>query len=379
MSAVKTLACSVAAWIGLGLVSVQADSISRSEAQRLWTMVWSAGAGNSNQAPSTAPSQPTPAPTPTPTPAPAPAPAPAATPSQAPITPIFMGFPSQPTAPANDTESAPAITTPAAQPTITAAAPAAASTTAGGTTSGTAPVDAFINMTNGPFPSASSLTTGTAQPWYDSPSVIQAFGGAPNAQQQSSFVQTVLQDVQHTFQLSGMNPTLTTNPDTPALHTISVASGLSDPSNPNAIGLTDVGGNGFSFIDKLDYATNPTDLAWAIAHNVSHEMMHAFGIGYHPDGGNYVDAASASWSTLTNPNTQFGPAATQLLLATQYGTLSGSTSAGGVGAELLNPGGTTVDGDEVLATPEPATMVMWAFGALGGLVVLRRRASRRAA
>ena len=158
-----------------------------------------------------------------------------------------------------------------------------------------------------------------------------------------------------------------------------MASGLSDPTNPNAIGLTNVGGNGFSFIDKLDYATNPTDLAWAVAHNVAHELMHAFGIGYHPDGGNYVDAASASWSTLTDPSTQFGPAATQLLLSSQYGTLSGSNSASGVGAELLNPDGTKVNGDEVVAAPEPATMAMWAFGALGGLIVLRRRAARLAA
>ena len=244
------------------------------------------------------------------------------------------------------------------------------------TPSAAAPVNAFINMTTGPFPSASSLTTGTAQPWYDSPSVIHAFGSVPNAQQQASFVQTVLQDVQHTYQLSGMNPTLTTDPNTPALHTLSVASGLSDPTNANAIGLTNVGGNGFSFIDKLDYATNPTDLAWAVAHNVAHELMHAFGLGYHPDGGNYVDAASTSWSTLTDPSTQFGPAATQLLLASQYGTLSGSNSASGVGAELLNPDGTKVNGDEVVAAPEPATMAMWAFGALGGLIVLRRRAAQ---
>ena len=181
-------------------------------------------------------------------------------------------------------------------------------------------------MTAGPYPESGTLTTGNAQPWYDSPSVIQAFGGVPSSQQQSSFVQTVLQDVEHTFQLSGMNPTLTTDPNTPALHTISVVSGLSYAPNPNAIGITDVGGSGFGFIDKLDYASNPTDLAWAIAHNVSHELMHAFGIGYHPDGGNYVDAGTANWLTLIDPNAQFGPAATQLLLASQYGTLTGGTS-----------------------------------------------------
>ena len=230
------------------------------------------------------------------------------------------------------------------------------------------------------YPGGGTLTAGTPQPWYDSPSVSQAFGSVPNAQQQASFVQTVLQDVQHTYQLSGMNPTLTTNPNTPALHTLSVVSGLSDPANSSAIGLTNVGGDGLSFIDKLDYATNPTGLAWAIAHNVSHELMHAFGIGYHPDGGNYVDAANATWSTLTDPNAQFGPQATQLLLASQYGTLSGSNSTSGVGAELLNPDGTKVDGDGApsRARPEPATMAMWAFGAFGRHGMVLRRRSRAA-
>ncbi len=271
----------------------------------------------------------------------------------------------------------PVMTTP--QPEITAAPAASASQTISNVSTAAAPVDAFINMTNGPFPEASNLTTGGAQPWYQSPAVIQAFGGVPTAQQQASFTQTVLQDVQHTFQLSGMNPTLTTDPNVPALHTISVVSGASYAANPAAIGITDVGNNGFSFIDKLDYATNPTDLAWAEAHNISHELMHAFGIGYHPDGGNYVDAGTASWATLIDPNSQFGPAATQLLLASQYGTISSVGSTGsGLGAELLNPEGTKIDGDEVLpqAIPEPATLAVWAFGAFAGMMVMRRRNGR---
>jgi hypothetical protein len=238
-------------------------------------------------------------------------------------------------------------------------------------------------MTAGPYPNSGDLTTGNAQPWYDSPSVIHAFGGMPSTQQQASFVQTVLQDVQQTYQLSGMNPTLTTDPNAPALHTISVVSGTSYGANPDAIGITNVGGNGFGFIDKLDYASNPTYLAWAVAHNISHELMHAFGIGYHPDGGNYVDAATANWSSLIDPTMQFGPQATQLLLASQYGTLGDGTSmAGGVGAEKLNPQKTKIDGDQELdavPAPEPATVAMWTFGALGGLLVLRRRSARPAA
>ena len=319
MSPVKTLAWSAAAWIGLGMTSAHADAISRSEANRLWTMVWPAHAVTSYQAPST-PTPSTPAIT-------APAPAPVAAPTT--VNPIFAGAAINPTVVAPTVTTPPAVTSVASIPAAVSVPPPAATPMVASTPSAAAPVDAFINMTTGPYPSASSLTTGTAEPWYDSPSAIHAFGGVPNAQQQVSFEQAVLQDVQHTYQLSGMNPTLTTDPNTPALHTLSVASGVSDPTNANAIGLTNVGGNGFSFIDKLDYATNPTDLAWAVAHNVAHELMHAFGLGYHPDGGNYVDAASTSWLTLTDPSTQFGPAATQLLLASQYGTLSGNNSTSG--------------------------------------------------
>jgi hypothetical protein len=361
MSAIRTLAWGIAAWVGLGSAAVHADSISQSKAGWPWTMFWPAGAVSSYQATSAAQSITAPAPV---SPAPAPAPAPA------PVTPLFASAPAT-TAPA----AAPALVTNVAMTEPTIAAPTPPASTA-------APVEAFINMTAGPFPGYQSLTTGTPQPWYDSPSAIQAFGGVPTTQQQANFVQTVLQDVQHTFQLTGMNPTLTTDPNTPALHTLSVVSGLSYAANPSAIGITNVGGNGFSLIDKLDYATNPTDLAWAVAHNVSHELMHAFGIGYHPDGGNYVDAATANWSTLIDPNAQFGPAATQLLLTSQYGTLTGSTSGTGVGAEVLNPLNNKVDGDEVIAAvpaPEPAAMAMWTLGALGGLVMLRRRAARRAA
>src|SRR5215468_11081345 len=191
MSTVKTLSWSAAAWMGLGMASVHADAISRTEANRLWTMVWSAQAVSSYQAPSA------PAPSPSATPVvttSAPVPAPTT------VTPTFAAATA--TAPAATTAAltnAASIQTAAFVPTPSAAPPVAS------TPSVAAPVDAFINMTTGPYPSASSLTTGTAQPWYDSLSVIQAFGGVPDAQQQASFVQTVLQDVQHTYQLSGMN------------------------------------------------------------------------------------------------------------------------------------------------------------------------------
>lgn len=371
MSAGKTLAVTLMAWTTLGTLSAHADPVSISKADQLWMRFWPAGAVTAYEATTSPASSNSVSNT-----------APASTP----VTEPFLAVPAASPVVATPILSAPVATVPAvaapimatAQPEIIAAPSASAPQTFSNLSTGAAPVDAFINMTNGPFPEASNLTTGAAQPWYQSASVIQAFGGVPTAQQQASFTQAVLQDVQHTFQLSGMNPTLTTDPNVAALHTISVVSGACYGANPAAIGITDVGNNGFSFIDKLSYATNPTDLAWAEAHNISHELMHAFGIGYHPDGGNYVDAASASWATLIDPNTQFGAAATQLLLSSQYGTISSGSTGSGLGAELLNPEGTKIDGDETLPQPipEPATMALWAFGAFAGMLVLRRRNAR---
>ena len=146
-----------------------------------------------------------------------------------------------------------------------------------------APVTAFVNFGNAPYAEASTLTTGTPQAWYNSPSVTQAFGGTPSAAQQTSFTQTVLADIQHTFQISGMNVNLTSDPSALTAHEISVVSGTSYPANPGAIGITDVGASGFSFIDKLSYATTPDQLAWAVAHNASHELMHALGVAVHAD------------------------------------------------------------------------------------------------
>ena len=154
---------------------------------------------------------------------------------------------------------------------------------------------------------------------------------------------------------------------------MSEVSGASYPSNPGAIGITDVGANGFGFIDKLAYATTPDQLAWAVAHNLSHELMHALGVANHPDTtGNYIDAASATWQLLTDPNAKFSPEAVQLisqLLAT--GASSDSLSA--PGAQLFH--GLNIDGAELLASPvpEPSTIVLWTIAGLWGTVALRRR------
>jgi hypothetical protein len=261
-----------------------------------------------------------------------------------------------------------------------------------------APVDAYINMTEGPFPTAGTLTTGGAQAWYESPTAIQAFGSVPNSQQQMSFDQAVLSHVEQTFQLSGMNPTITLDPSAAALHTISVVSNTSNSSDPNAIGMTEVGGNGFSYIDKLaPLNLNQDQLAWAVAHNVSHELMHAFGVGTHPDEtGDYLDAGSASSSILTNPHTTFSPTAVALIKDTDYGLNVSGTS---LGAERLATSPNHVGpkcncifcrglygngsvGAQALESPvpEPSAVLVWGASLVAaGLVFRQKRTAGRTA
>jgi hypothetical protein len=133
--------------------------------------------------------------------------------------------------------------------------------------------DAYINFGAGPYAESSLLTTGGAQPWYDS-SVVQAlYHGIPDSQQRADFTNTVLQRIEQTYHQSGVPVQLTTDPTVSAAHSISVVSNTSYSANPGAIGITDMGNSGFSFIDKLTYANSIDQLEWAIAHNVAHELM----------------------------------------------------------------------------------------------------------
>jgi hypothetical protein len=201
--------------------------------------------------------------------------------------------------------------------------------------------------------------------------VTKLYGGsAPTAQQQSDFENLVLQDVQHTFALVNLNPRITIDPTAPSNHMMSVVSSLSYQPNPNAIGITDVGHNGFNFIDKFTYATNVNDLAMALSKNISHELMHAFGVGIHPDTtGNYIDAGTASWTLLTNADSTFSPAAASLIANTQFGqgVLPGTSAQ-------------VIDGQqEILAAPvpEPTTVLLWVVG-IAAVVAFYERYRRAA-
>ncbi len=228
-------------------------------------------------------------------------------------------------------------------------------------------VDAFINLGNSPYPLQNTITTGNAQPWYSSSQISSFFGGQPTTQQIQSFDNTILQRVQQTFSQSGVNVTLTDNPSVAALHTLSLVSNTSAASLSTAIGMTQVGASGFSFIDHIASSAQSLDqLEWIVAHNISHELMLAFGVPENYDTtGNFVDARSANWAMMVSPTSTFSAAAAQALdqaLASQNGSTSGTQ----LGAQLV--------GSES-PVPEPATIALWtAAGA--AIVIAKRRKSR---
>jgi hypothetical protein len=221
------------------------------------------------------------------------------------------------------------------------------------------PADAFINLGLGPYPEASLITTGNAQPWYDSTQITRFFGGQqPTAQQQTDFGNAILQRVEQTFSQSGVPITLTDNPAVQAAHTLSLVSNTSAAPLADAIGMTELGQSGFSFIDKIAGSAQSLDqLEWIVAHNISHELMLAFGVGENYDHtGNYIDAPVANWAMMTSPGATFSSAAAQAL---QAGGLSGQS--GILGAQV----------ESAQNVPEPATAIVWLV-ALGALVLVRR-------
>ena len=257
------------------------------------------------------------------------------------------------------TASQPSVAAPSALVAAAAPSPATAS----------APAQAFINVGSGPYPQSAAITTGGASPWYNSSQLTSFFGGQPTAQQIQSFDNAILQRVQQTFSQSGISVTLTENPNAPALHTVSLVSNTASATLSNAIGMTQVGGNGFSFIDQIAPSAHSLDqLEWVVAHNISHELMLAFGVPENYDTtGNYIDSKLANWAMMVNPNSTFTTDASQAInqaLASQTQT----DSTGQLGAQAFDP--------SPAAIPEPTTVAMWGLAAIV-LVVSRRRSWHR--
>lgn len=226
--------------------------------------------------------------------------------------------------------------------------------------------DAYVDLGAGPYPDQSSVAAGSPQPWYDSSQVARLFGGTPTAQQQQAFDQAVMQQVQQTFQLSGISVSLTDNPNVSAPHTLSVVSNATSAPFPGAIGTTLLGQDGFSFIDvEAQAAQNIGQLETIVAHNVAHELMLAFGVGENYDKtGNYIDATSLNWATAINPNATFSAGAAQAIRT--------SLSAMDV-APVIQAGPQEVSPQPV---PEPMTAILWGLAATAGLAARHRRGRR---
>ena len=243
-------------------------------------------------------------------------------------------------------------------PTTSAAVLAPNSTPASGSIA-----NANLNLDIGPYPLASTITTGNAQPWYNSSQIASFFGGQPNSQQVASFDNVVMQRVEQTFQQSGVPISLTLNSTAPAAHTLSLVSNTGSNTTPGVIGMTQIGGSGFSFIDQEAKSAQTLDqLEWIVAHNISHELMLSFGVGENYDQtGNYIDARNANWAMMVNPNSTFSQAAAQALQAAL--SSSNPTSMTGVqDAQVIN-------GQPV---PEPTTVAFW-LACLSAATLMRRK------
>ena len=300
-------------------------------------------------------------------------PAPSYAPAPAPVTAPL------PTAPAVHLYIPAAIPLPASPPPAPAPPPAPVVTSAAATPPRpirindsviSPPADAYLNFSDGPFPASQSLTVGTPVSWLNSPVITEVFGRTPSEQEQKGLEAAVLAKVERAFRSSGVDVDLTTDPGS-ASHTLSVVSGALAKDNPAAIGIADIGGDGFTFIDNFNSPAidSVDDLETALAKNISHELMHAFGVDYHDETGEHVDSGTIRWDLLTNNDLSFSEEAVNLLSSADFQKRWDDLLLSG--QQQIDPLGT----DGAHATPEPATLAMWAM-TVSGLVWSGRRYGR---
>ncbi|CAN5883868.1 hypothetical protein BH23PLA1_BH23PLA1_00650 [soil metagenome] len=253
------------------------------------------------------------------------------------------------------------------------------STGASATTTGPDRFDAFVNLGAGPYPSADGLASGNPKPWYSSSVVTQFFNGRePDSAARSQFTRDVLDRVEQTYLQSGLDISLTSDPNHSAAHTLSVVADSYYPGNSNAIGVADLKGDGFTFIDAFSPARDLDSLTWAVAKNVAHELMHAFGGDHHDETGRYLDAGIMSWDVLLKPEvTVFSPDSVAELARLDFQDRSELASLGFQGADghKQRCGCQICHGGPLMqqTVPEPTTVALWSLAAMGLIVVGRRR------
>ncbi len=248
--------------------------------------------------------------------------------------------------------------------------------------------DAYINLNGNSYPDAWGLVnSGSIKSWTQSPAFAKFYGpGGPTQQDVQNFSQDVFQKVRGIFDQSGLGQVqLTNDPHVAAAHTISVIGGATFDGSHDILGMTYNGGSGFSYLDNFQSGAinSPDQLETALARNIAHELLHAFGGDHVHQTGPWIDVATTTWDHLvTNDpaSNVFSPEAASNITALLNGTKSISAGLAS-GEHLVDQDGIMIDGrhadgQTIQPVPEPAT---WLLLGLGSVLIAWKRAGRKAA